>query len=100
MMRKGCFLLLLILSGPGCLSPGSHVEAESRRSPQVRMALAPAPPMTPAPAPVPQIVTADQVYETNAPEIVQALSKEMDYETNSGRMPPAMATTMANPTRP
>lgn len=91
MMRKGC-LLLLILSGPGCLSPGSRVEVESRQSPPVRIAPAPPPPAA--------IVTADQVNENNAGDVVQALNREMDYDANNQRTPPPMATTMANPMRP
>jgi hypothetical protein len=91
MMRKGCLLLVLALSGQGCISPGSHVEAESRQTPQVRMTEAPPPP----PA-----VTADQVTDANASEIVQALSREMDYETDNHPAGPAMATTMANTMKP
>jgi hypothetical protein len=89
MIRKGYLLLGLVLCGPGCLSPGSHVETESRQAPQVRMTEAPPPP-----------VTADQVSDANASEIVQALSREMDYETNNQSTGSAIATTMANTMKP
>lgn len=91
MMRKGCLLLVLALSGPGCISPGSHVETESRQSPPVRMTEAPPPPPS---------ITADQVTEANAAEILQGLSREMDFETNSQPATTAGATTMANPVKP
>jgi hypothetical protein len=91
MMRKGCLLLMLALSGLGCLSPGSHVEKESRQAPPVRLAEAPPPP----PA-----ITADQVTEANAADSVQALSREMDDEINRQSAAAVMATTMANPMKP
>ena len=86
MMRKAWLLLVLAASGPGCLSSGTHVEAESRRVPPVRMAEAPPPPP----------VTGDQVTEGNVADITQALSKEMDYDVNSR---PTM-TTNANSMKP
>lgn len=86
MMRKACLLLVLAVSGAGCLSSGSHVETESRRMPPVRMADAPPPPP----------VTADQVNENNVADVTQALSKEMDYDVDSR---PTM-TTNANPSKP
>lgn len=92
MLRKGCMLLMLALSGAGCLSPGSHVEKESRQAPPVRL--------TEAPSPSPPAITADQVTEANAAEMVQAVSREMDYETMSQPAPAGVATTMANPMKP
>jgi hypothetical protein len=74
MMRKTWLLLLLAATGPGCLSPGSKVENESRQLPPVRLAEAPPPP----PA-----VTADQITENNTGDIAQALAREMDYDANS-----------------
>jgi hypothetical protein len=91
MMRKGCILLVLALGGMGCISPGSHVENESRQSPPVRLTEAPPPP----PA-----VTADQVTEANTADIIQAMNREMDYDANSQPAAAAMATTMANPSKP
>jgi hypothetical protein len=67
------------------------VEAESRQTPPVRMTEAPPPPPP---------VTADQVSDANASEIVQALSREMDCETNNQPAAPAMATTMTNTVKP
>lgn len=89
MMRKGCLFLLLALSGAGCLSPGSRVEVESRQTQPVRLTEAPPPPPPP--------VTADQVNDGNTADIVQALNREMDYETNGQPVSTAIATTMANP---
>jgi hypothetical protein len=89
MMRKGCLLLVLALSGPGCLSSGTHVEAESRQAPPVHMTEAP-----------PPAVTADQVTEANAPDVAQALAREIDYDVNSHPAAPAMAGTMANSMKP
>lgn len=74
MMRKGSLLLMLSLSGLGCLSSGSHVEKESRQAAPVQMTFAPPPP------PPPPAVTADQVNETNTADVVQALTREMDYD--------------------
>ncbi|MGH7169410.1 MAG: hypothetical protein ACRELF_16515 [Gemmataceae bacterium] len=88
MMRKGCLLLVLALSGPGCLSSGTHVEAESRQMPPLRMAEAP-------PA-----VTADQVNEANAASIPQALAREMDYESNGLSPAPTTATPNMNMMKP
>lgn len=85
MVRRGCLLLLLALTGPGCLSSGSHVEAESRQAPPVQMVNVPPPP----PA-----VTADQVTEANAAEKVQALARELEYDENPPR-PPAPASVEA-----
>ncbi len=92
MTRKGSLLLILALSGPGCLSPGSHVEKESRQAPPVRL--------TEAPSPPPPAITADQVNEANATDSVQALSREMDDEITRQSAAAAMATTMANPMKP
>jgi hypothetical protein len=81
MMRKGCLLLVLALGGSGCLSSGSHVEAEKRQAPPVRMAEAPPPPP----------VTGDQVTEANAPQIAQALYQEMERESPTRTVAPTMA---------
>ncbi len=71
MMRKGCVLLTLALAGAGCVSPGTHVEEEARKTPVVQMA--------PTPPPAPPAVTADQVTEANAAEMAQALARELDH---------------------
>jgi hypothetical protein len=89
MMGKGSVLLLLALSGVGCLSPGSRVEVESRQTQPVRL--------TEAPPPPPPVITADQVNDGNATDIIQALNREMDYETNNQQATMPIATTMANP---
>jgi len=85
MMRTGCLLLVLALSGPGCLSSGTHAEAESRKTPPVRMTEA-----------LPPAVTPDQVNEANAADKAQALAHELDYEAGIRPAPPAMATTAGN----
>lgn len=81
MIRKGCLLLALVLSGPGCLSSGTHVETEARQMPPVRMPEAPPPPPP---------ITADQVTETNAFESAQALARELDSENNSRPAAPVL----------
>lgn len=81
MIRKGCLLLALALSGPGCLNSGTHVEKEARQTPPVRMPEAPPPPLT-----------ADQVTETNASESAQALARELDSEAVSRPAAPAQTT--------
>lgn len=91
MMRIGCLLLILGLSSTGCVSPTPNIAAESRQYPPVQMTAAPPPP----PA-----VTADQVNESNAANVAEALSQEMDFETTSRPRAVPMATTMANPMRP
>jgi hypothetical protein len=75
MMRKGCLLLMLALVGPGCLSSGSHVAKESKQAQPVQMTIAP-----PPPPPAPPSVTADQVNESNVSDVIQAMSREMDYD--------------------
>lgn len=89
MIRKGCLLLVLAVTGPGCLSPGTHVEAESKKTPPVQMTEAP-----------PPAITADQVTEVNAASIPQALAREMEYEANNLAAAPAMAATNGNTTKP
>jgi hypothetical protein len=91
MMRKGWLLLILAASGLGCLSSGPHVDKEAQQAPPVRMAEAP---------PQPPPITADQVTETNANDIVQAMSREMDYDTVRPPAAPVMATTAANTMKP
>lgn len=97
MKRKGCLLLTLALFGSGCLSSGTHVAKESRKAAPVQMAIAPPPP-PPAPPPV----TPDQVTESNTPDVVQAMSREMDYDVNIRQTAPmpAMAPAMATVTNP
>lgn len=85
MMRKECLLLVLALTGPGCLSSGTHGEAKSQP-----------PPLQMREAPPPPTITADQVNEANAASIPQALGREMDFEANQLSAAPAMATTNAN----
>ncbi len=87
MMRKGCLLLLLALVGPGCLSSGSHVAKEAQQAPPVQMTFAPPPP------PPPPSVTADQVTEANTADIVQAMTREMDYDATIRQ--PALPAPMA-----
>ena len=73
MTRKIALLLLAALCGPGCLSPGTRVEKESRQLPPVRLTEVPPPPP----------VTADQVTESNAADVARALAKEMDGDANN-----------------
>ena len=87
MMRKGCLLLVLALTGPGCLSSGTH--AGARPTPE-QMAEVPPPPA----------VTVDQIDEANAAEKAQALNREMDYEAGSPPAAPAMATPNTNIMKP
>lgn len=82
MTRTGFVLLMLALIGPGCLSSGTHVAKESRKAAPVQMPIAP-----PPPPPAPPSVTADQVSESNTPDIVQALSREMDYDATMRQRP-------------
>lgn len=91
MTRIGYLLLLLGLSSTGCVHQAPNLEAESRQYPPVRMTAAP---------PSPQVVTADQVNESNASDAAQALNREMDYETRSQPRAMPMTTTMANPMKP
>jgi hypothetical protein len=88
-MRKGCFLLMLALSGPGCLSSGTHVESEARQTTPPRMVEPPPPP-----------ISADQVTESNAADSAQALARELDSESHTGSAAPAMASTTANTIKP
>lgn len=88
MMRKGCVLLLLALVGPGCLSSGTHVAKASRQAQPVQMTFAPPPP------PPPPSVTADQVNETNTADIVQAMTREMDYDATMRQRAAPMPMTM------
>lgn len=81
-MRKGCLLLLAALIGPGCLSSGTHVAKESQKAAPVQMTIAPPPPPPPPPS-----VTPDQVTESSAPDIVQALGREMDYDATMRQRP-------------
>jgi len=90
MNRKGCLLLLLVLVGSGCLSSGSHVAKEAKQAAPVQMTFAPPPP------PPPPSVTADQVTEANTTDIVQAMTREMDYDATVRQ--PAAPTPMAMPT--
>jgi hypothetical protein len=90
MKRTGCLLLLLALVGPGCLSSGSHVAKEAKQAQPVQMTFAPPPP------PAPPSVTADQVTEANTGDIVQALTREMDYDATVRR--PAPQAPLAMPT--
>ena len=91
MMRNGCVLLMLALVGPGCLSSGSHVAKEKQQAPPVQMTFAPPPPA----------VTADQVTESNAADIVQAMTRELDYDATIRRpaapTPMPMAANTMNP---
>jgi len=89
MKRKGCLLLLLALVGPGCLSSGSHVAKEAKQAAPAQMAFAPPPP------PSPPSVTPDQVTEANTAVIVQAMTREMDYDATVRR--PAAPAPMAMP---
>lgn len=97
MKRKGCLLLILALLGSGCLSSGSHVAKESRKAAPVQMVIAPPPP-PPAPPPV----TPDQVTESNTPDVVQAMAREMDYDVTIRQTTPmpAMTPAMVNVTNP
>ena len=82
-MRKGCLLLMLaLMGGLGCLSSGGHVAKESRQAPPVQTTIAPPPP---------PFITPDQVTESNAPDMVQALGREMDYDANIRQVAPAPA---------
>jgi hypothetical protein len=87
-MRKGCLLLIMALSGSGCLSSGTHVESEARKAPPPRMAEPPPP------------ISADQVTETNAVDSVQALAREMEYESLSQQAAPTMTATTVNSSKP
>jgi hypothetical protein len=81
MTRKGIVLLMLAVSGPGCLSPGSKVETEARQTPPVRMAEAPPPPA----------VTVDQITDANGPQKAMELARELDFEDNARFGGPAMS---------
>ena len=85
MTRTGYLLLLLALTGPGCLNSGTHVEAESRKTPPVHMREA-----------APPAVTPDQVNEANAADQAQALAREMDYEAGIRANPSETTTTLTN----
>jgi len=89
MIRKGCLLLMLTLVGPGCLSSGAHVAKEAKQAAPVQMTFAPPPPPPPS-------VTADQVTEANTTDIVQAMTREMDYDATARQ--PAPPAPMAMPT--
>jgi hypothetical protein len=91
MKRKACLLLTLALVGPGCLSSGSKVAKESKQQPPVQMTFTP-----PPPPPAPPAVTVDQVTESNAADIVQAMRREMDYDATV-RPPAAAPTRMVMP---
>jgi hypothetical protein len=94
MIRKGCLLLMLTLVGPGCLSSGAHVTKEAQQAPPVQMTTAP-----PSPPP-PPAVTADQVNESNVPDVIQALTREMDYDATIRQSAVPPATTMEHAMNP
>jgi len=94
MMWKGCLVLVLTLLGSGCVSPGSKVETEARKTPPVQMKEAP--PITQPTAP--PTVTAEQVTDNNAAQIVQALNRELDYDANP--RPAPMPVASPNMTKP
>ena len=84
---------MLVLVGPGCLSSGSHVAKEAQKEAPVQMTVAPPPP------PPPPAVTADQVNESNVADVIQALTREMDYDA-AIRQPTAPPTTMEHTMKP
>jgi|GEM_PF-5837375 hypothetical protein len=95
MMRKGCLLLMLALVGPGCLSSGSQVAKEKQQAPPVQMIPAPPPPPPPPPA-----VTADQVNESNVTDVIQAMTREMDYDATIRQPAASPASTMEHAMNP
>ncbi len=94
MMRKGSLLVVLTLLGSGCVSPGSKVETEARKTPPVQMTAA-QPIAQPS---APPTVTAEQVTDNNAAQIVQALNRELEYDANS--RPAPMPVASPNMTKP
>jgi hypothetical protein len=72
MKRIACLLLVAALAGNGCLGM-QHVEA---------------PPPPPPVAPPPPPVLPGQATEANAPQVIQALSDELDRAGTEGVTPP------------
>jgi hypothetical protein len=89
MMRKGCLVLVLALMGPGCVSPGTKVEEEARKTPAVRV--------TETAPPAPPTVTADQVTDGNAAAMAAALARELDYDANQRSAAGPAKETMTKP---
>lgn len=81
MMRKGCLLLMLALTGPGCMTPTPKLEDEAKKMPPVQTVEMPPPPPSP-------VVTPDEVTESNAVEKARALANEMDRDTRGGATKP------------
>jgi hypothetical protein len=73
MKKTGCWVLLALAAGAGCLPIPKNSDANQ---PPAETSVKPRPP-----APV----TADQVNEANAHKMIQALTDEMDWEAREQR---------------
>jgi hypothetical protein len=80
MTRTGSYLLVLVLlTGAGCIAPMTNPEEESQKLPLVNTAA--------ALSAAPPIVTPDEVNETNAVEKAAALARELDAAANERPAP-------------
>ena len=92
MKASGWFVLLAALMSPGCLDPAFwNLEKHQEKGPPVKEA----PPLPPAPPPV----TAEQVSDANAPEMLNRLRDELDREANERVEPPAVSVHRVGPPR-
>lgn len=80
MTRKRSYLLVLVLlTGAGCIAPMTSLEEESQKMPPANT--------TAVLPPAPPIVTPDEVNETNAVEKAAALARELDAASNERPAP-------------
>jgi hypothetical protein len=84
MKRFGRLILLTALAGPGCLTlPPLWKDAKPEQPAAVETNLAPPPPVLP-----------EQVNESNAKEMLNALREELDYAANERSATPKAAETI------